>query len=153
MNINDTDWILYDGQKPNNEYIDISSCDESKIRNIQGKDYGIVAAIYRYDGEFDVTQMKTGDVQTEDTTTIINHLQSEAIPSSRLNNISFNTTEQDCINTDANTNYKSNANVDDKFTQNTKMGNITNKKEECKDNIKKRIGIVRINQTTRVIDP
>ena len=142
---------MYDKQKPEYEYIDVSSCDQSKIRNIQGKDYGIIAVVYRNDEQFDLRQMNNCEIQTKHTTTIINDLEPEGKPTARLRNIPVNNTEQKCINTETNSNYKFNEKLDDKFVQNTKRRSITVKPDENEDINKKRMNIVRIRRTNRVM--
>ena len=47
VNIYQNDWILYDGQKTDYEYIDISSSDETICKEIQGKYDVIIAVLYR----------------------------------------------------------------------------------------------------------
>jgi hypothetical protein len=79
--------------------------------------------------------MKSGEIKTQDKTTITNNLQSVATSKSILNNKAINAAEQTCIIAETNTKYKSNTNADDKSKQNYKIRHNTNQEEvERKDN-------------------
>ena len=73
--------------------------------------------------------MKSGEIKTQDKTTITNNSQSVATSKSILNNKAINAAKQTCIIAETNTKYKSNSNADDKSKQNYKIRHNTNQEE------------------------
>ena len=79
--------------------------------------------------------MKSGEVKTQDKTTITINSYSVATSKSILKYTPIDAAKQTCIIAETNTKYKSNSNADDKSKQNYKIRHNTNQEEvKRKDN-------------------
>ena len=73
--------------------------------------------------------MKSGEVKTQDKTTITNNSQSVATSKSILKYTPIDAAKQTCIIAETNTKYKSNSNVNDKSKEHYKIRHNTNQEE------------------------